>query len=379
MNRAFWVLLGTSVLWGSTARAKSYKYNLELTHGAGFDSNTSRVEPCTGFAREASALAYLTLDLDGAWTPSPGEALNLRYLIGGKIHFSEKAKGQDIIVNRLELGWSHLLTQKSFFRLAFSYLESNERSGSDPKPVGAESGTEQLSLPELMDFRFLNGEGALVFKLRSRMHVFAGVGVSRFVYFPDTRLGFTGVAAQTGLKYSRLWGKSHKSSRLDLTAAYLLQRNMFKDEVAVEGPSRRDTVHDISAKVSYLSTWLLSAGYSFRANLSNSPSWSVLRHVLTLKGTFGPFFKIMTVLKLTLQYVDYPEAVLLYAPALPESFQTLDQESRSSVLVSLQRPLARGYLIHLKYQFFVGTTVDTCDLPYMRHMVLAELVYSFSR
>jgi hypothetical protein len=377
MIRRSWLALAAVLLCPGTARsAPVFKWELELNAGAGFDSNATRVEPCTGFKTAPSALTYGSGLFTGTWAPNPKDAVKGELLLGGKEYLSRRAKGQSLHFHKLQLGWTHLFSATFGMHLAASWLESNERSDL-ADPGSAATSSDATPLPEVQDFRFLSSDFTALWKIRESIQLHATGTLLSFTYRPDDRLSFTGFGGELGMAYRHAWGKTTTRQHLELAASYRLNRHLFSDTATESGPRRQDMVHSLAVGASYLGSWLFNLTYGLRANVSNSPSWSAVRHTVSAKGAFPLFWKLMAVVKLTYQYMDYPEAVLLYAPASPESFQRLDEESRSSVLVSIQRPIGRGYSLHLRYIVYLGLAVETCHRPYQRHLVLFEFIYNY--
>jgi hypothetical protein len=315
-----------------------------------------------------------SLSVDTTWKPSSTDRIELDLLAGGKIHLSEHAKGEDVYKHRAAFSWTHVMDGHGAVALRGLYFESWERTlrtGS-----GAPSGEESIAPPELQDFRYSRAEAVYVAPLTQSIIGSATLSAVRFDYRPEKTLSFNGLGAGAGLRYRRSWGPVASPSQLDLTGSYHVENHLYPGSDRSEGtsdPRRHDLLHTVFVESAYVGTFLASLSYTLKANVSNDTAWTVIRHTVTGKGAVSLPWSIVAVSKVTYQHLDYPRALLVYAPTSPEPFQQLDEESRSSVLLSLQREFGKTYGINLSYKLYLGRAGAACSSAYLRHLALVEL------
>ena len=362
-----------------SARRKKSGHRLKFgwTMGSGFDSNPTRLDPCTGQAPVSTVFNTGTFEF--SWMNSPGDRdlLNMSYLAGARIHSDHRARGEDVFKHRLEASWTHRFRSSGdLFLLSGLYWESWEKTlGSEVQNlVNSDTTSQQMvSFPELQDYRYSQLRTAYFRRLHRRLSATVSLSAARFKYRPFPSLGFTSVGYAMGLQSKKAFGKTLDTSSLEITADYSMDIHFYPKPEDEDGISRRDVLHTFTFETVYIGAFLAGLGYTLKANISGDSAWSLTRHTITGRAAFNMPFNLVAVLKATYQYLSYPGALLLYAPTSPEPFLHLDEESRSSALVSLQRNLAKNLAVNLVYKAYLGNTPAACGNIYIRHVATVEL------
>ncbi len=360
------------------AQKKKSQHSLKFgwTMGSGFDSNPTRLDPCTGQAPVSTFFNTGTFELSWVNNPDKRNLLNMSYLAGARIHSDHRARGEDVFKHRLEAGWTHKFRSTGdLFVLSGLYWESWEKTlGSEVQKLDNSETTSQkiVSFPELQDYRYSHLRSAYYRRLHRRLSATVSLSAARFRYRPFPNLGFTSVGFATGLQSKKVFGGSLETSSLEVTADYSMDIHFYPKPEDEDGISRRDVLHTFAFETVYIGSFLAGLGYTLKANISGDSAWSLTRHTITGRAAFNLPFSLVTVLKATYQYLSYPGALLLYAPTSPEPFLHLDEESRSSALISLQRNLAKNLAVNLVYKAYLGNTPAACGNIYIRHVATVE-------
>ena len=356
---------------------------LSWSAGAGYDSNPTRVDPCAVSTAPHSAFTLATGELTFSLQPKKTDRLEVAYLAGARLHGSPKAQGEDVFKHRLQASWSHLfLENKSLLVLSGLYWESWEKTLSRERLPTSSSGENgengsnpgaATTYPELQDYRYSGLQGSYLSRIRPDTWAALSLTTARFDYRPAPSLSFTSLGFGGELRHKESFGSALEPQELELRTSYSLEAHFYPPPTQEGRIRRRDTLHSLTVEASYLGSFLAGVSYSLKANLSGDSVWTMTRHTLTAHAAVGLPWNLVSVMKAVYQHLDYPGALLLYAPTSPEPFLQLDEESRSSVLFSLQRPLAKGLHLNVIYKVYLGKTQGVCDELYSRHVATLEL------
>jgi len=339
------------------------------------------VDPCAVSTAPHSAFTVATGELSFRLSPRKKDQIDVAYLAGARFHGAPQAQGEDVFKHRLQASWSHgFFASKSLLVLSGLYWESWEKTLSRehlPTSSSEENGNNSdgavTTYPELQDYRYSGLQGSYLSRIRPGTWASLSLTTARFDYRPAKSLSFSSLGFRGEVRHKQRFGSALKSQELSLRAGYELETHFFPRPDQTGRIRRRDTLHSLTLKADYLGSFLAGVSYSLKANLSGDPVWTMTRHTLTVHAAVELAWKLVSVVKAVYQHLDYPGALLLYAPTSPEPFLQLDEESRSSVLVSLQRSVAKGLHLNLIYKVFLGKTAGACDEIYSRHVTTLEL------
>ncbi len=338
------------------------------TNSLGFDSNPTRVEPVSGLPTHPSAFAAGLLGLAAKAFPWRQE-LTASLDLGGKMHFFDAAQSADLFIVKSHLGWRARAGELTL-SLTGSHFESHEATARAAESSG--NATEAV-LPASLSFRILSAEASAAGSAAANVQVQGGVRWTRFSYFPDATLSYQGLSAFLRLSMVFDLGKETGAHRLTLSTETAAAWNRYPNWPE----ERSDMAPVLSLDAEYLGWFLMRMSYQLWAEFSSDPTWSSTRHSLTLQAAMALPWQLYVVTRATLQYLDYAKGLLLYTPASQSDFARLDQEGRSSLLLSIQRSLTKRYTVQVRYLFYYDLTAPRESTGhagrYRRHMVTLDL------
>ncbi len=358
-----------------------HELSLNWTSGQGYDSNPLRMDPCTGYPSVSTLFAVGTLDLNWQHRFGPRDMFKLSYLAGGRLHSNHRARGEDVFKHRVEGAWHSAFRPGSVFSLSGLYWESWERKFGDkmfPAPTGGLGAEKPISYPSLQDYRYMQIQPSYFAALREGTWASVTLSAASFDYRPVPALGFQSAGLGSGIRHRGVLGTSERTSTLDLSAHYSLDMHFYPEPARDGAIRRRDALHVLALEGVYVGSFLAGVSYNLRANLSSDKAWTLTRHTITARGAINLPLDIIGVLKGVYQHLSYSGTLLIYTPTSPEPFMQLDEETRSSILVSLQREVMKGLAINLVYKVYLGRTPAACGEPYVRHVTTLEFSGSIS-
>ncbi|MCD6499594.1 MAG: hypothetical protein J7M25_14990 [Deltaproteobacteria bacterium] len=355
----------------SAARTKN-QLTASWTTAVGFDSNPNRVEPSSNQDPTPTAFQTGILMLTDDFAPCRSERFQVQYLAATKLHFSRDAKSADIFLHRAALAWIHSMRQASL-SWRTSFMQSRESSL---------TGTVSNSQPPVinaMDFLTASTSLNADMALSKTWSIGLSAAGNLFRYAPDDHLSFEGWTLAANLNRIFDFGSLTRHRQIDLVTTFSASIRRYHDQVDENDGSvrRSDVLYDASERVSYVGAFLAEVEYHLSANLSNAASWSVIRHRATIRVATALPWHLFAVARITYQYLQYPNSLLLYAPSSSSTFLKLDEESRSSALVSLQRHLGPNRTLQVRYVLYADLTTIASHQRYLRHIAMAELSIHF--
>lgn len=358
------------------SRTSGHDLVLNWTSGKGYDSNPVRMDPCTGYPVVSTLFTVGTLDLAWSHQPGPRDMLKLSYLAGGRLHANHRSRGEDVFKHRVEGSWSNAFRPGSIFSFSVLYWESWERKFGDkmfPAVTGGLVSEKPMSYPALQDYRYLQIQAAYLAAVSGGTWASLTLSGARFDYRPIPALGFQSAGLGSGLRHKAAFGTHEKPSSLEVSANYSLEMHFYPEPEESAAIRRRDALHVLALEGVYIGSFLAGLSYTLRANLSSDKAWALTRHTITARAAVNLPLDIIGVFKGVYQHLSYSGSLLIYAPTSPEPFMQLDEETRSSVLLSLQREVTKGLAINLVYKVYLGRTPAACGEPYVRHVTTLEL------
>jgi len=368
----------------ATGPGHKLRWETEATIGLEYDSNATRLDSdsASGDPVHAALMrgqGHLTL----RYQPRPDLVLAGSYDLAGKVFFMESARGQDTLIHRLTSALGLRLGPSLAARLAGLYHEGFQRSPTSSATIGA----------GLFDFRLLDGRFGLALAPTSGVVGSFALGARRFTYKPDSALSFDAVLGALSIDVHHTLGKGKTESELDVALSYTLSGRRFNSEpehlclshipgceltddtepgqlVTFPYPAstRRDLVHRLALELTWVRGVLVSGGYEYGNSLSNSFGFGYQRHELRAKVVTPLFWKLYGTVQIRARIMFYDTAtVVLDNPGFEE-------ENRSHALFQLERELAKGLRLVLRYTIFVGdlTSLEPAGL---RHLVFAGCSY----
>jgi hypothetical protein len=218
-------------------------------------------------------------------------------------------------------------------------------------------------------------------------------GYRGFQYKPDPNFDFQGGVAHVSATGRWRFGDEGKESELDVVGTAHMERRFFQGARAVDtcvgqelgvgcvstldtGP-RADWFYEESVELTWVRWFLLSAGYAFQANLSNSFGQSLFRHVVSAKVAFRVPWELYFTIKGQLYIAHYLDRILLSRSVNTQTFVTIEDENRNALLVDIERPIARlGLAVSARYSFYTNELGAT-PVSFLRHVVYLGLSYQY--
>lgn len=353
------VALGTTAGERTARAAPQLTLSAEL--GPELDTNATRLRQLSAgaAAEQPVASGLLRMVARGGIALQLGQHhhVSAEYGGGGKLFWSDDARSADELVHHADLGWA-------------------------VRPPGAGS-TVVWALGSFYDAYqrdsqrdFRTGAGGLRLDLshpQPRLSAQLYLGFRDLKFKPNEVYDFQGPVGSLGLRWALTSGRGDALVDwvlgLNYTVAYRAYQGRMRGlrEQCREGEdagsvcsypkaeARQDLNHLLRAEVSYLGNADATFWYSMEANSSNSFGESLVRHVVGIKFTaplvWGVFFTAKGVLQLS--NMRDPSSITI--EVRDQSFISLDQENRSSLLVQLARDLPwEHWALNLRYSLHVA-------------------------
>jgi hypothetical protein len=364
------------------------KLALRLELGPEYDTNANRAEVVAGAPSSdvptASPLLRTTMRGTLAW----GRGVNLLRVgagFGAKVFFNPDVYDQTTFVGQASVDERVRVDPRLDLGLGGDYYDATQLDAASPC-----SGCLRHR-----DFRSGTLLGRLTVRDQPGTLSLAG-GYRGFEWKPDATFDFQ--AAQADVVATTPLRGPH-DTEWELIASYHLERRWFagsadrtcdprKDpncSCPVGAPldyaclsnseARADWFQQAALDLSFLGLLYAALGYAVQLNLSNSIGQSLLRHMLTLKLGYRIPWKIYATLKAQLFLTSYFDPVLLDRRLSSQTFITIEDENRNSVVVDLERPIGTsGVSIEARYSVYTNE-LSSIPVSFLRQVVYLGVSY----
>ena len=366
------------------------KFSLQLETGPEYDSNAPRAErlddgsyspqvgPPTG-----SPLWRATANALLAWRHGPN-VLRLTGTLGGKAFFLPEVLDQNALVGQLTLDDKIQLKPKFWLCVAADYYDVGQLDAHGP--IGTNSTVRHR------DFRSGSASLALAFDVQGS-HLSLDGGFRGVEYKPDDRYNFNGGFGHATLFRRFSLGDPEQPHEIDLFTGYRIEHRFFRGEaqkdncspgasgmcdlpIVGSGTARSDWFQESSFEVTYVRSFLLSLGYTLTLDLSNSFGESLVRHTVASKVGVRLPWQLYATAKIQFLFTHFLNAQKF--PALAEqTFISLDEENRNSLVVELERAVwRRDLFVKVRYSLYTNE-LTSAPVDFQRHVIFLGIRYKW--
>jgi hypothetical protein len=332
-------------LAASSAAAAEWEGQARLWVGPGFDSNPRRDYLSAGASTAPDFDLYGLGQLGGALRVGERFTALGSYEVGGRA-FLQQA-GEDTLLQNAQLV---LRVRATPWLVVGLTGRGRDRRGAD------------------RDYTDLTGGLTLDFVPDEHLEVGLELDAHRFLYWSRFDVSYFGPEATLSARY-----------RFDRRHALRLFGTFFPqtyNAIALRAPAppdglplptghlRADTCLGAGVSYAYRGPFNLSAGYAYLDEASNSYGQTLRRHRLSLAGGVVLPWQLTLLAQGTLQLTQYPDGVYLS----PELTVAMDDESSSSAVVKLSRPLSAHVELDVRYAFYFNQ-LPASQFVYQRHVL----------
>jgi hypothetical protein len=145
--------------------------------------------------------------------------------------------------------------------------------------------------------------------------------------------------------------------------------------VADARATRADWFHETSFEIGYLRSFLVTSGYALQFNQSNSYGQTLLRHIVTLRLAFPLPWRLYATVKAQVLVSKYFEPVPLVQRVNSQTFVSIEDENRNSVIVDLERAIGKtGVSVNARYSIFTNE-LGAGPAQFLRQVAYLGLTY----
>jgi hypothetical protein len=356
------------------------RYSLRAEVGLEYDTNAHRTEIIAGADNPPlvfSPLERLVLAGTLSDVVAEGQVLTLGATAAGKIFDAPAAYDEDVAIAQSSLSWQKSLGPRTTLTLAGGYYEAFQ---TQPKNLTDAS--------ERRDFRSLAPTVKLGFTPTGELDLTVSAGYRNFLFKPDRDEDFDAATAAVELRWARPpddgadWEASTGASFEDRWfggPAFTIDcPGGVPAGLACSGPDRRHDDFLLShLEVTRTGRVLAGLGYGFNYNHSNSYGQTVMRHVLTARFAAALPGDLTLAARADISLAVYAEAQIIgqiSAGNTFSSFESIEDENRSSARFDLSREIADGLRLLARYTFYANEIVSGSAVSYRRQTLLLSLV-----
>jgi hypothetical protein len=359
------------------------RYALRAEAGLEYDTNAHRTELVAGGDNPplvASLLERLVLAATLSDVVADGQLLTLGATAAGKIFDAPAARDEDVAIAQSSLAWQESVGPRTTLTLAGGYYEAFQA-----QPANL------IDASERRDFRSLAPTVKLDLLPSDALELTVSAGYRNFLFKPDRDEDFDATTAAVELRWARPpddgadWEASTGASFEDRFfggPAYTIDCPSdgvpLPAALACSGPDRRHDHFLLShLEVTRTGRVLSGLGYGFSYNGSNSYGQTVLRHILTARFA-APLPGGLTLaarIDLSLAYYSQPQIIgQIAAGNTFSSFESIEDENRSSARFDLSREVGGGLRLLARYTFYANEIANGSAVSYRRQTMLLSLI-----
>lgn len=382
----WWLVVVVIAASAAPALARPAVWTLKLEGGTEYDTNIHRLEIPEDEPREVDEAPVMRSGarFASSWRHADDRRVVLTGFGGAKLFLSEDGQNENVVVAAGDARYEWALpSRQSVVGVRASYYEAFDYQPlSDLPPAGRNFATYAGEA-----FLTLSGPGA---------HRITGyAGYRDFEYKPQPDFDWDG--DHYGLRYrTSSWRGDPDSdpdaAPVEMVVDYHLERRnyaglAYTDTCGEEGDddprcfvptdlSRVDMQHSVSAEVVYTGQRIYSGRYELEVNDSNSHGQAWVRQRLELGLTAELGWQLYATIKATVQLNTFLDPLLLAPDVQAQSFITIEDENRNSLIAHLARDVAERWTAEARYALYTNEFA-TQALSFRRQTVYLGLVYHY--
>jgi hypothetical protein len=375
---------------GGGAPLDNERYALRADVGVELDSNVHRSEVVGGVADPpivASPLQRFVVAGTLSDDVTEGQSIALAATAAAKVFDRPSVAEENVIVSQSSLAWRIALGARSRLVGSGTYYEAFQRAS----PIPSEDALRR-------DFRSIMPALQLGWLAGETVDVTLGASYRWLVFKSDRDFDFQGPIAALDLRWAR---PNASGPEWELGVGVAAERRAFGGPALVGDctslnlpsnlttglpcPGPADRVDDLLAahvEATRTSRVLVGAGYALQYNRSNSFGDTVTRHYITLRFAAPLPLAVTLAARAELLVAFYKDHVPLAATdgCAATSCTSIDNESRSSAIVDLSRPLTDRLLLFARYTlYFTQLQLNAPSGSYLRQTALLSLSYTYEK
>ena len=362
--------------------ADTEHYQLRAELGTEYDSNAHRVEQISGSGSDVVGSFLQRLVLAGQLTDqvAPRHAVAVTATGAAKIFDAAPARSETVAIAQSSLMWRATIGPRTSLSPSAAYYEAFQSWGPPGDPAG-----------ERRDFRSLGPTLELRTAPSERTDLGVAAGYRSLVFKPDRDFDFDGPTAAVNLRWLH---DADEGADWELRVGGSFEHRRFGGPVQVSScPSdlllcagtatRVDDFVMAQTEMTRTGRVLLSLGYAFQHNGSNSFGETLIRHVATARIATALPLDFYLAARADLLFVSYREAVpVAQAETAPgmggKPYASIEEENRSSARVDLSRDVGERVRALLRYTFYANELGNSVG-EYRRHTLLLSLSFAFEK
>jgi hypothetical protein len=346
--------------------------------GVEADSNVQHSETGPGLTtrRVAAPVALLGAKLARTSRVAGGDyALSLSTLAHTVASGDADLRPEDTLLSSGDLRWLRPLGDRGV-SVGANLLAVDKRPISDD--VGART------------FRTLGADGLLVLRGGDERTLTFAFGGRNFEYQPDPTYDWRGPAGSVRLDLT-LWERAGGTRSLELSALFGFEARGYESRANASAcpedapPSndcftgtsqlRNDRSQRASVELTWTGRYVAAAEYQLSVIDSNSYGQSIVRHRVRLSATMDLPWKLFGSALAKLQLDQYPDGLLVERVIVTQTFDSLDDENRSSLQARLARQVTKAWAVEARGTIWrnLGSSLDT---SFRRATLSVGAVYS---
>jgi len=357
-------------------------YQVRAEVGAEYDSNAHRVEQISssgaGPALVASFLQRFVVTGQLFDEVAPRHVIAMSATAAAKIFDAPAARSENVAIAQTSLMWRAALGPRTSLVPAGTYYEAFQSWGPESDPEG-----------ERRDFRSLAPALELRTLLSGSLELAAAAGYRWLLFKPDRDFDFNGPTAGVNVRWLY---DTDGGADWEARAGAALEYRRFggpahcpPDGLSCPGTvPRNDEFLMAQGELTRTGRVLLTLGYAFHYNASNSFRETLSRHVgFTRVATALPFGLYLAA-RADLLFAFYRDPIPVAQTTdtsqmvAGKPFATIEDENRSSVRVDLSRDIIAPLRAILRYTFYANELGGNSG-TYRRNTLLLSLAFTYEK
>jgi hypothetical protein len=360
-------------------------YQLRAEIGMEYDSNAHRVEQISGSDNGVVGSFLQRLVVAGQLTDqvAPRHAVAVTATAAAKIFDAAPARSETVAIAQSSLMWRATIGPRTSLSPSAAYYEAFQSWAPQGDPAG-----------ERRDFRSLGPTLELRTGPSERTDLGIAAGYRSLVFKPDRDFDFDGPTAALNLRWLH---DADEGADWELRAGGAFEHRRFGGPVQVSScppPSqnglpcagtatRVDDFVMAQTEVTRTGRLLLSLGYAFQHNGSNSFGETLIRHIATARVATALPLGFYLAARADLLFVSYRDPVPVAQAEMAQGsaarpYASIEEENRSSARVDLSRDVGARVRALLRYTFYANELGNNIG-EYRRHTLLLSLSFSFEK
>jgi hypothetical protein len=365
------------------APADTEHYQLRAEVGTEYDSNAHRVEQIASGGSDVVQSFLQRFVVSGHLVDqvAPRHAVAMTATAAAKVFDAPAARSETVAIAQSSLMWRAAIGAHTSLAPAGAYYEAFQNWGPAGDPAG-----------ERRDFRSLSPTLELRTALSERIDLGIAGGYRWLVFKPDRDFDFAGPTAGVNLRW---FYDADGASDWEARVGAALEHRSFGGPVQVGNcapdglpcpgtATRVDDFFTAQTEVTRTGRVLLSGGYAFQHNASNSFGETLIRHVATARIAAALPLGLYLAARADLLFVSYRDSVLVAQAAdmaqmvAGKMFASIEEENRSSARIDLSRDIGDRLRALVRYTFYANELGNNIG-EYRRHTLLLSLAFTFEK